>query len=84
MFLDATYTAMMELENQLLAGNGFTVNISVPTINYYTPEGLPDITYGDNFAERWEGVRDFARTNTTIHLHFAAGFLSLMSALLQH
>lgn len=82
MFLDATYQAMTELENELLKGNGFTVNISVPTINYYDANGLPDTTYGETFAERWEGVRQYAQSNTTIHLHFAEGFLSLMSALL--
>lgn len=82
MFLDATYQAMTQLENELLAGNGFTVEISVPTINYYTKDGIPDYRYGAKFEQRWEGVRNYARANTTIHLHFAAGFLSLMSALL--
>lgn len=82
MFLDATYQAMTQLENELLAGNGFTVDISVPTVNYYTNEGTPNYAYGEKFEQRWEGVRNYVQTNTKIHLHFAAGFLSLMSALL--
>lgn len=82
MFLDATYYAMMKLKNDLLDGNGFVAKISVPTVNYYTAEGIPDYTYGQKFAQRWEGVRAFTDKNTTIHLHFASNFLSLMQSLL--
>ena len=83
MFLDATYKAMNGLKNELLDGNGFTADINkIPTINYYITEGVPDTSYGETFKERWEGVRTYADKNTTVHLHFAANFLSLMAQLL--
>ena len=82
MFLDATYNAMKQLENELLKGNGFTATIEAKPVNYYVADGVPDYSYGQNFAQRWEGVRNFTDKNTKIHLHFAANFLSLMQALL--
>lgn len=75
MFLDATYQAMNKVKDELLAGNGFTVNISVPTINYYGQDW--DIP----FEQRWNVVREQARKGTSISLHFAANFLSLMASL---
>lgn len=85
MFLDATYEKLKGVQNTLLTGNGFTVDINkIPTINYYPEKGnytKPNLNYGTKFIERWEGVRDFATTNTTVHLHFAANFLQLMQSL---
>jgi len=61
----------------LLNGNGFTVNINVPTIDYY--ENLTD--YGTTFEQRWAGVRDYADKNTAITLYFGHNFINLMSQL---
>ena len=77
MFLQATYNSMMQLEDELLDGNGFTVNINVPTIDYY--ENLTN--YGTTFEQRWAGVRDYADKNTAITLYFGHNFINLMSQL---
>ena len=72
---------MTIIKNELLKGNGFTAKISVPTINYYVAPNIPDTSYGSTFKSRWEGVREYAEKNTTVHLHFASNFLSLMASL---
>lgn len=76
MFLEATYQALTEMSEELLVGNGFTVSIKTKPINYYSQnwEGIP-------FEDRWDIVREQAKKNTTIHLHFAANFLSMMEKL---
>jgi hypothetical protein len=75
----------MGVKDTLLMGNGFTVDINkVPTINYYPEEGnyyKPNLDYGAKFIQRWEGVKEYAYKNTTVHLHFASNFLQLMQSL---
>lgn len=75
MFLDATYKAMKQMQDELLEGNAFEVSITAPPINYY----------GENwtvpFEDRWELVREKAKKQNKIKIQFAGNFLSLMSQL---
>ena len=74
-FLDATYNVFQKLGSDILDGMGFTATIKVPTIDYYN-------NYQDqSFKQKWSAVKETAEKNTSIHLHFAANFLSFMSKL---
>lgn len=73
-FLQATYSAMSQIEDALLSGNAIKTKITPPALSYTRDPSV-------SFASQWEDVKKQAE-KVSIKMSFAANFLALIGELL--